>query len=119
MDRQDLSRYACEPLAGCVYGYETIGLEQARILAVRGDRPHVVELVTRSGGTCERRAYYCLDLHQAAAKAAEMLVRMRQQRLRVRLTAIRPATADETEAFFAELELYDGFRPGAVSRCRL
>ena len=41
------------------------------------------------------------------------------QGLLVRLAAIRPATADETEAFFTELEKHDGLRRGAVNRCRL
>lgn len=119
MDRNDQRLYASEPAAGCVYGYESITHEQALVLAGTGERPHVIELVTRSNGVSERRRHYCMDLHQAAAKAAEILVRMRQQRQRVRLAAIRPATAAETEAFFTELELYDGFRPGPVSRCRL
>lgn len=119
MDRQDQRLYASEPAAGCVYGYESITHEQALVLAGTGESPHIIELVTRSNGASELRRHYCMDLHQAAAKAAEILVRMRQQRQRVRLAAIRPATAAETEAFFTELELYDGFRRGLVTRCRL
>ena len=119
MDRHDQRLYASEPAAGCVYGYESITHEQALAIAGTGERPHVIELVTRSNGVSERRRHYCMDLHQAAAKAAEILVRMRQQRQRVRLAAIRPATADETEAFFTELEKHDGLRRSAVNRCRL
>ncbi len=110
--------YACEPMAGCVYSFTAVDDHEALLLSQPCDYPHIIELVTRAGGRHEHRLYYALDLHQAVAKAAEMLVRMRQQRLRVRLAGIRPASDPETEAFFTELEKYDGFRAGGVDRCR-
>lgn len=111
--------YAGEPHAGCVYRHAHVTEAEAGVLMRRGDVPHVVELMADAGGGCELRLHYCLDLHQAAAKAAEILVRMFGQGLLVRLAAIRPATGDETEAFFTELEKHDGLRRGAVNRCRL
>jgi hypothetical protein len=111
--------YAGEPHAGCVYRHAHVTEAEAGVLTRRGEVPHVVELMADAGGGCELRLHYCLDLHQAAAKAAEILVRMFGQGLLVRLAAIRPATGDETEAFFTELEKHDGLRRGAVNRCRL
>jgi hypothetical protein len=110
--------YACEPLAGCVYSHAAVSGEDARLLQDAGAMPHVIELTARAEGIHEHRIYYALDLHQAAAKAAELLVRMRQQHARVRLAAIRPASESETEAFFAELGKYDGHAKGETSRCR-
>ena len=109
---------ACEPLAGCVYSYAAISAHGARLLAEVGEMPHVIELAAQADGVHEHRLYYALDLHQAAAKAAELLVRMRQQCVRARLSAIRPASVKETEAFFAELAKYDGHAKGETSRCR-
>ena len=110
--------YACEPMAGCVYGYTAVDNHEAMLLSRPCDHPHIIELVTRAGGAYEFRLHYCLDLHQAVAKAAELLVRMRQQRVRVRLAGIRPASDSETEAFFKELAKFDGIELGVTYRCR-
>lgn len=111
--------YASEPNAGCVYGHVPVTGAEAEVLRSRGDVPHVVELLADAGDGCEIRLHYCMDMQQASAKAMEILVRMRRQKLRVWLVAIRPATVGETEAFFTELEKYDGFRRGETIRCRL
>jgi hypothetical protein len=113
-----VSGYACEPLAGCVYSHAAISGDEARLLQKAGEIPHVIELAARADGGHERRVYYALDLHQATAKASELLVRMRQQHVRVRLAAIRPASEEESEAFFAELAKYDGHAKGETSRSR-
>ncbi len=118
LEKTQSIHYGCEPLAGCVYSHAAISAHGAQLLEEAGERPHVIELTTRAEGGHEHRIYYALDLHQAAAKAAELLVRMRQQRVRVRLAAIRPASEPETEAFFAELGKYDGHAKGETSRCR-
>jgi len=118
---QSKAGYACEPLAGCVYHYEGVSVRKARTLSALHEQPHMIELIaTVSPGRAEHRMYYSLDLPQAIAKAAELVTRMRQQRVGVRLCAVRPATDDETEVFFAELAKYDGNSPaGNVERGRL
>jgi len=118
--KQPKEGYACEPLAGCVYRYRRIRPELARRLAEPSGRPHVVELiVTEPPDRLEHRLHYALDLPQAVAKAAEMATRMRRQGVGVDLCAIRPATDEETEAFFAELVKYDGeATAGSVQRGR-
>jgi hypothetical protein len=110
--------YACEPLAGCVYSYAVISKNAARRLQDAGAKPHVIELTAGTGAGYEYRVYYALDLHQATAKATELLVRMRRQQVRVSLSAIRPACPEETEAFFSELAKYDGHVKGETNRCR-
>jgi hypothetical protein len=118
LEKTQSIHYGCEPLAGCVYSHAAISAHGAQLLEEAGERPHVIEMTARAGCGQEHRLYYALDLHQAAAKAAELLVRMRQQHVRVRLAAIRPASEPESEAFFAELAKYDGQMPGQTSRCR-
>lgn len=111
--------YACEPLAGCVYSFKNIQPRQAKIMSKPGIMPHVIELVAKPERRLpEYRRYYALDLSQAVAKAAELLVRMRRQRVRIRLLSIRPAADAETEAFFKELAKYDGHEVGETCRCR-
>lgn len=110
--------YACEPMAGCVYSYTAVNNNEALLLSQPWEYPHIIEMVTRAGDGHEHRLYYALDLHQAVAKAAELLVRMRMQRVRVRLAGIRPASDPETEAFFKELAKYDGIESGVTCRCR-
>ena len=113
-----IAGYACEPMAGCVYSYTAVNNNEALLLSQPWDYPHIIEMVTRAGDRHEHRLYYALDLHQAVAKAAELLVRMRMQRVRVRLAGIRPASDPETEAFFKELAKYDGIESGVTCRCR-
>lgn len=118
MNNKNEPEYACEPVAGCVYSHTAVSMYDARMLSAAGERPHVIELAARVEGGNEHRLYYALDLHQATAKATELLVRMRQQQVRARLSAIRPASPEETEAFFSELAKYDGHAKGETNRCR-
>jgi len=118
MNKENEPGFACEPLAGCVYSHATVSRNTARRLQKTGAKPHVVELTAGTGAEYEHRVYYALDLHQATAKATELLVRMRQQQVKVSLSAIRPAGAEETEAFFSELAKYDGHAKGEINRCR-
>jgi hypothetical protein len=82
--------------------------------------PHIIEMVAwPHGQRPERRDYYALDLPQAVAKATELTVRLRRQQIPAKLIAIRPATASETNAFFAQLAHFDDLtRSDGLTRCR-
>lgn len=117
---QDEKRvYAVDTVAGPVYRAEHVTAQEAESLAVGRERPQIIEVVVWPYPEAldqmpVLRAYYALNLPQAAARAVEIEIRLREQELRAALTAIRPATTDETELFFRALDALEQGMPEPV-----
>lgn len=101
-----------DTLAGPVYASQTVDHAEARRLVRARDQPQIVEVLVCPHAEApeqrsELRRYYVLNLPQAAARAAEIDIRLREQELRAAVVAIRPATGEETNVFFRALDILE------------
>ena len=108
--------YEFDHQAGPVYGSHTLSPADAEKLARQREVPHVVEVVVwpypeSTDQRPEMRRYYALNLPQAAGRAVEIEIRLREQELRAAITAIRPATKDETNTFFMAMAKLERVSP--------
>lgn len=106
--------YAFDNVAGPVYRAEYATAQEAEALARGREQPQVIEILVwpypdQRDRRPVLRAYYALNLPQAAARAVEIEIRLREQEMSAALSAIRPATAEETELFFMA---YDALEAG-------
>jgi hypothetical protein len=116
--------YAFDNIAGPVYRAEHATVQQAESLASRREQPQVIEILVwpypeQRDRRPVQRAYYALNLPQAAARAVEIEIRLREQDLRAVLSAIRPATANETELFFLAHDALEQGMPEPVPETSL
>ena len=102
-------KYVFDNNPGPVYGFHPMPDKQAMEEARKRDIPQIIEvLVWPYSELTEQcpvlRRYYALNLPQAAIRAAEIEIRLREQELRAVLVAIRPATDEETNTFFRVMD---------------
>lgn len=116
--------YGFDTVAGPVYRSARIGIQDAETLARGREQPQVIEILVwpypeTPDQRPEVRTYYALNLPQAAARAVEIEIRLREQDLRAALAAIRPATANETELFFRAYDALEQGMPEPVPEASL
>ena len=119
MNREHGRAYALDAVAGPFYRTERVTEAEAETQAKGRECPHVINFAVwpypeSAGVGPELRAYYALNLPQAVARAVEVEVRLREQGLRAELSAVRPASADETELFFRAMEALEQRMPEPV-----
>ena len=107
--RYEGEKYTFDREAGPVYRWSLIGEEDAFALQVCRESPCIIEVLVwpYPEATDQRpvlRHYYALNLPQAAVRAAEIEIRLREQEIRAALVAIRPATDEETNTFFRVMD---------------
>ncbi len=116
--------YAFDNIAGPVYRAEHATAQEAVSLARGREQPQVIEILVwpypeQRDRRPVLRAYYALNLPQAAARAVEIEIRLREQDLRAVLATIRPATAEETELFFLAHDALEQGMPEPVPETSL
>ena len=122
--QEEVRVYAFDNIAGPVYRAEHATAQEAESLARGREQPQVIEILVwpypeQRDRRPVLRAYYALNLPQAAARAVEIEVRLREQELRAVLSAIRPASAEETELFFMATDALEQGMPEPVSETSL
>jgi hypothetical protein len=108
--------YRVDNQAAPVYGFTPISCVDAEQLSTQREVPHIIIFVVwpYSESPDQRpvlRHYYALNLPQAAVRAAEIEIRLREQDLRTALVAIRPATNAETNTFFRVMDKLEAAMP--------
>jgi len=111
--------YSIDCQAGPVYRFRHLNRHLADRLARRRGRPHIISMMVwpypeYPDQTPELRNYYALNLPQAAVRAAEIEIRLREQELTAALIAIRPATRRETNAFFRVMDELEAGMPAPI-----
>ncbi len=109
-------QYTFDHQAGPIYGFSPISSNEAGRLATQRDNPQIIEvLVWPYPESPDQRPvlrhYYALNLPQAAVRAAEIEIRLREQELRAALVAIRPASNEETNTFFSVMDKLEAAMP--------
>ncbi len=111
--------YSMDCRAGPVYRSRHLSRHLARRLGRRRGRPYIISMMVwpypeYPNQTPELRNYYALNLPQAAARAVEIEIRLREQELQAALIGIRPATRRETNAFFRVMDELEAGMPASI-----
>lgn len=119
MKKQDIKTvetYEFDLQAGPIHGSRPVSQVEAEGMAGRRECSQIIEvLVWPYPESIDQRPvlrrYYALNLPQAAVRAAEIEIRLREQELKAALVAIRPATDEETNTFFRVMDILEPQMP--------
>ena len=103
------TQYAYDTLAGPIFSFRAVDPGDVGSLSIGRDRPQIIEVLVwpypeSSDPRPELRHYYCLNVPQAVARAAELEIRLREQERPAVLAGLRPATDQETNNFFRAMD---------------
>ena len=103
-----------------IYSVQPVDQQDACRLSAGRDRPQIIEILVwpypeSQDARPELRNYYCLNLPQAVARATEIEVRLREQARTAIMIGLRPATSQETNAFFRAMDLLEPKMPEPVN----
>ena len=109
--------YAFDWLGGPVYRFRRMTAVPRTMPMGVADRPHIIEVVVQdeqNAGHHELRLYFALNLAQAVARAAELLTRLPELEIGVRVLGIRPGSDQEIDAFFRAMDRLEPQMPEPV-----
>lgn len=113
-----------DTLAGPLYGFRPVSNEKAGEMSRKREVPQIIQVLVwpyqeSTDQSVVLRRYYALNLPQAAVRATEIEIRLREQGIEAVLVGIRPATVKETNNFFRAMDALEAEKTVARQKPKL